>query len=209
MDSLDASRRTPLHHACAAGNEKAVTALIEEGATVDVVDADGVTPLMLAVEADSFPCLCVLLKHPVDINVQSAHTGDSALHVGIGSTGIVRLLIQKGADYKLRNKNGDLPLHCAARYGYSDTIEELCQLDNYDTLLPLKNNMAESPLLLALKWHQLNVVTLLLQHGALRDVGTDELVEVLSAARHLEDDTVMDLLASWFQCLRLCENVSG
>ena len=45
MDVLDSLYHTPLFHACAMGHTEVVVTLLNAGASVDFVDADGRAPL--------------------------------------------------------------------------------------------------------------------------------------------------------------------
>jgi len=67
VDAPDARcQRRPLHHAVYVGNVGAAARLIEAGATVDVEDQCGVTPLSLAVRAGSQLMTRLLLEEGAD-----------------------------------------------------------------------------------------------------------------------------------------------
>lgn len=74
-DGVDASRRTPLHHAIEAGDEALVWLLLEGGARLDWRDASGCTPLHKAAEAGAVRLIAPLVAAGAD---PTAPDGDDA-----------------------------------------------------------------------------------------------------------------------------------
>ena len=109
---------------------KVVKALIEAGASVNVQDRDGDTPLGLAIlqrieEAKSTepftprataPNLIELIKAGADVNIANKD-GDTPLHLAVhyGQETSVALLIQAGADVHKVNEDGKSPMELAVR----------------------------------------------------------------------------------------------
>jgi ankyrin repeat protein len=100
-----------------------------------------------------------------------------------GREEIVPLLLARGADRSLRDKNGRTPLHLAAAYGHDRIVQSLLTPDAVDA--PDAHGM--TPLALAASAGHLDVVATLLRHGAQDTVfaaaarGTEERVAVLLA----------------------------
>jgi ankyrin repeat protein len=86
---------TPLHMVALSGSPEFVKALLDAGASVNVSEARGLTPLMLAVATD---------RQNLDI---------------------IRMLIAQGADLNARNKDGETALDLARKFHSKPVIEIL------------------------------------------------------------------------------------
>src|SRR5215467_14422740 len=96
----DDHANTPLIDAAAAGSPEALQYLISKGANVNVPNASGLSPLMLA--ATDLAKTRVLVDHGANVNA-TTKTGRSALFLAAMSShsaAVVRLLLAKGADVK-------------------------------------------------------------------------------------------------------------
>nr|CAB3493696.1 unnamed protein product [Digitaria exilis] len=62
---------------------------------------------------------CMVKELGFDINVGSSETGVTALHAAAldGKLDTVRYLLDNGADPNKKDEPGEVPLHCAAKYG--------------------------------------------------------------------------------------------
>jgi len=98
-----------LHWAAQNGSVEMCRCLVEAGAQLNLKNARGMTPTMLAVSANQRHVVEFFLRFNVDINERN-DKGDTALHIA-AKRGHVELLIfltNKGADITRRNNNGDL-----------------------------------------------------------------------------------------------------
>ena len=86
---------TALHFAAPYGGAEAVKLLLDSGARVDPRDVRGMTPLMLAVSTDR------------------------------PDPRVVRLLVQKGADPKIKSGDGESAIDWAKKYNYAPVLTEL------------------------------------------------------------------------------------
>ena len=86
---------TPLLFAVTYGGEDAVKLLLDAGAKVNVQDARGMTPLMMAIATDR-------------VNVR-----------------VVRLLLDKGADLKIKSKDGETAVDWAKKFNYPPVLDAL------------------------------------------------------------------------------------
>src|SRR5713101_4306350 len=85
--------------------------LLERGASPNAVTGDGATALMWAIP--DLEKARLLLSHKADVNAKSSNLGRTPLLIAAGYPGTVellRLLLDKGADLRARDKNGDLAL---------------------------------------------------------------------------------------------------
>ncbi len=111
-----------LHTAAVSSKPRVVTALLDQGAKIDALDADGKTPLLKAADfarpfaensRDAHAAL-ILIARGADVNHQDAD-GNTALMLAAeyGLTDVARALLAKGANIIIRNKAGDTALKIA------------------------------------------------------------------------------------------------
>lgn len=78
--------------------------------------------------------------------------------------GVTKKLLENNADPKIKDLNGNIPLHLAAKYGCRRAILYLLEADN--NLIDDINNIGHTPLLLALINKHYRAATILLLKGA-------------------------------------------
>lgn len=129
--SLNASGRTPLHHAVQTGDRgyrsaDTANALIVAGADVNARDNDDNTPLLFAALWDNIEAVQDLTFAGADVDAQD-DKGDTALLVAASRSnlGIVQVLLSAGADPNLANNVRQSPLHLAATHGPSESVRAL------------------------------------------------------------------------------------
>ena len=96
------------------------------------IDNEGKSPLHLACQHGHLTVVQNILESPhCSQNVLEAcnKQENSSVHLACmgGSSGIVKLLIDKGAKTNATNVNKKTPLHCAAEYGFVDVVTILVQ----------------------------------------------------------------------------------
>ncbi|KAK7495808.1 hypothetical protein BaRGS_00013028 [Batillaria attramentaria] len=198
IDCTDGFRNTPLHLACSSGQDKVASLFIDLHADVNAANEKGMTPLICACLHDKRACARLLLDRvAVDVSMADS-SGRSALHYACkeNAEGIVKLLLDCGADLNCKDANGLTPLHIAVSAGHLDLVELLCAEDadtdvrslrgntplhlscmkgdarmvecmmSFHANVNCKNNVLETPLHLAAKQGHAALVSLLLQNGA-------------------------------------------
>src|ERR1700687_1368031 len=105
------------------GNAKMVAALVGMGAAVDEMDTDtGVTTLGWAIFKNDLEQARFLISKKADVN-HIDKLGYSpiewAASVDYGDSAILELLLQPGANPKLKTKEGLSAAELAAKYGYA------------------------------------------------------------------------------------------
>ncbi len=123
----DQEDQTPLHIAALYGHTEAVAILLTHGASVDVRDYYGRSPLHTAVIGGSMPCMTSLLdKKRSLINVPDK-TKDTPLYYAIraGAPAIVHFLCTKGAQVDVKNGNKQTPLAVALATKNCQTVDIL------------------------------------------------------------------------------------
>ena len=123
----DTVGRTPLHIAAEKGNIDVAMFLIENGANVNVADANGNTPLVFIINKTGNPKVTQrLLAKGASVNAQN-RTGETALMYAAwhGYSAIVQLLLENRADVTLKNKQGNTALTLAESKGHQEIVEML------------------------------------------------------------------------------------
>lgn len=106
--------RTPLHIACAIGNEAAVEILLENNAKVNVADNDQKTPLIKAIEGQHEKCVELLLSYEAQVEICDKN-GDNPVHHATKkeSSSICQLVLDAGAKINEKNKVSFMPFNVA------------------------------------------------------------------------------------------------
>ncbi len=101
---------TPLHLATQSGQAQVAAALIAAGAEPNLATATGATPLMLAARSGSPETVTRLVEVGADLNAKEKTYGQTALMVaaGLDRADVVRLLLAKGADWKIASAVTDV-----------------------------------------------------------------------------------------------------
>jgi ankyrin repeat protein len=125
----DDNGNTPLHtaiHAHSGLRWRKVQLLLNNSACgLNLMDKEGSTPLHVASERNdtSIVELLVADKRKCNVNIQDIN-GDTALHRGVHSAEIVKLLIKKcHVNHDLHNRKGQTPFHKAIATGVLASVE--------------------------------------------------------------------------------------
>ena len=160
-----------LFEASAVGDLDRVRALTREDpdVTADLVNAfahDGFTPLGLACFFGHADVAEYLLSTGAEVNVASRnrmrvmpiHSAVAGRHIGI-----VKTLLEHGADVNAAQQDGFAPLHGAAQNGQSDMAELLLA---YGAEVNAQNAVGQTPLSIATHEGHQELADLLRAHGA-------------------------------------------
>jgi ankyrin repeat protein len=197
VDVQDSNSMTPLLYALdRSGSSEAARLLLNHGASFRVRKENGRTPLHLASENDHPSVVASLLKIGADVDTQDSNSVTPLLCAlnDFGSDEASQLLLAHGASFRVRDENGQTPLHLASKYDHPGVVAELLKndadvdaQDNYN-LTPLfyassaaaqlllergasvhvRNQIGQTPLHIAsgARWGRSEVVRLLLRFGA-------------------------------------------
>ncbi len=127
--SEDKHKRNAISWACGGGHNAALQVLLKYKCPgIDDVDVDGWSPLAWAVQIDNTANIKALLtSKQVDIETRKDWNGRSALSwaVEYGHRGVVKILIDAGADLRRKDENGRAPLDVAKAHNRNDLVDLL------------------------------------------------------------------------------------
>ena len=148
VDFATIGLEAPLHGAASSGMSEAIPLLVEAGADLEALDNGNRTPLHLAISGFRPEAAMALLacgakpdlvaraqrirpewvgqfldKYPEVVNI-SGPAGNRPLHYAAmkGQKDIVRLLLERGADVAVKNKQGETALDLARKKGREDVV---------------------------------------------------------------------------------------
>lgn len=124
------SHETPLTAAALRGHADLVAVLINHGADVNAPGWEGRTPLMCAASSGYLDAVKVLVQKGANVNSRVAGTAlecasEPVSQKGRDHVGVVKFLLEHGADPRLADDHGDTPVTVAAVYGRTDVIKVL------------------------------------------------------------------------------------
>ena len=108
------------------GDALSVQRMLEQGACVEAVAADGTTALMLAASGGHLEVARLLLAHNAQVNATN-NEGETALHTAVreNKPEIVTLLLENGAKVDALSTSSVSPLMVAAWSGFDTLVEQL------------------------------------------------------------------------------------
>lgn len=189
--------RPALYLATFRGSAEAVKLLIDHGADVQAETVDGAILVKAAVEGHR-EIVEMLLDAGADINSTGRDftPDDPALYAAAdhGYLDIAELLVERGADVNQLNQNGGTPLMVAASQGQPEIVTLLLEngadIDRQNSAAYTSQNSAADGLpigMTALHWgvyrfnrgwgtpeNKLEVVRILIEHGAALDIENDD-----------------------------------
>ncbi|NWI95728.1 ASB3 protein, partial [Pitta sordida] len=154
-----------VHLSASHGSLECLRVLLEAGADFNEVTTDDTTPLFLAVENKHPEVVKFLIQHGANVEGPHCWSGWNSLHQASfqGSTEIMKILLEKGANKNGRDDFGITPLFVAAQYGQ---LESLRLLVSHGADINSQAKDRATPLLLAAQEGHLECVELLLAAGA-------------------------------------------
>jgi len=151
--------------------ERDTLALLERKADINYIDADRNTALLLASMTASRKVAIALIQHKADIHIHG-EMGRVALHWACWRQcfDVVQELVSAGADLDARDQHDMTPLMWAVAESddYSDEIVEY--LIQKRAQLDIVDSQRETALVQAAGTARSNAVTLLITHGADKDI---------------------------------------
>jgi uncharacterized protein len=151
-------------------DKEAVLALLQQGADINVRDAQGRTPVMIATYQHNTDMVKALLEAGADVNIRDNDKANPLLHsAAMGWLDILQIAIDAHADTTLTNRHGGISIIPASERGHVEIVRALLTRTNIN--VNHINNYGWTALLEAIilsngdKAHQ-QIVQLLVDHGA-------------------------------------------
>lgn len=120
----------PLHAAAWFDHPEMLEELLRRGATLQLVDAEGRTPLTLAIDRDARRAVDVLIAAGADLEARDTDGNTPIIRAAWGGhAAIVRALAAAGADTRARGSRGATLLIAAVDSGDLDTVRVVLTLD--------------------------------------------------------------------------------
>ena len=156
---------TLLHEAAKARNLQMVKRLQQQGMNINQANSIGETPLYLATLNRDVAMVTYILSLNPDLDPALVDDLITPLQMAayLGSSVIVTMLLEHGADVSIKNKDGNSALCAAALAPQRDVLEVIIR---YDTDLDSPNNIGATPLLFCVERRATDCVSLLLNAGA-------------------------------------------
>ena len=187
IEACDGIGERPMHIAARRGHLATIAQLREGGASLEVENKHGETPIItaagtIAAAQNDGETVSVFIKYGAYVNGRT-QTGDTALTYAArqGNLGAVKPLIDAGADLHVVNEENDTALHAAIESGNAVIVQTLLTAGAKPNL---KNVNGLAPLHLAVwneeVWNE-DVTRVLLENGA----EVDFLTSISETALHL------------------------
>lgn len=186
-----------LQQAAEKGDSRRVEALLGRGADIDNRDADGRTPLLIAVRAKQIETARTLIDAGADVNAKDRMQDSPYLYAGAsGQNDILRMTLAHGADLRSTNRYGGTALIPAAERGHVATVQLLIEAGvDVDHI----NNLGWTALLETVilgdgSSRYVDITRLLIAAGADVNLADAEGVTPLAHARQRGQHVIEDLL---------------
>eukprot|EP00913_Durusdinium_trenchii_P028910 g27106.t1 len=177
VDALTTDSLTPLHLAAWKNHVALVRLLLEAKASVNRSTPDGPVPLLMAAYVGNVEVVQLLLEFGAEDQLSAE--GFSALHraaqkghlevVRLLLSKVMRLLLELGADKEKGSQHGDTPLHLCARGG-AECLDSVRFLLEHRAPVDSKSHLRATPLHLAVRSGSVDLVQVLIDAGAAKDV---------------------------------------
>jgi ankyrin repeat protein len=157
-----------------------VAKLLKRGMDPNMTDEGGTPLIVLAAREKSDNVAKLLVDNPnTDIEKVDSHDENAMMLAALnGDTGLVKLLIDKGAEV---NKKGWAPLHYAAANGHDDIVQLLVDHSAY---IDAASPNGTTPLMMAARGDHITTMKVLLDAGADPRVKNQIGMTALDFAKH-------------------------
>lgn len=189
-----------LLRAAALGDKAAAVSALNAGAAIDARDAKLQTPLLIAIQNDNRDVAAHLIARGADINAVAANDDTPWLLAGaLGRASLLAAMLETGkVDYAKRNRYGGNALIPACERGHVETVQLLLERSEID--VNHINNLGWTALIEAVILsdggpRHIEIVRLLLAHGADPNIADRDGISPLKHARDRRYDAIAGMIA--------------
>jgi len=173
--------------------------LLGRGANINAKNWCGITALHNAVKSKDMEVIELLVNQGADVNTRDSDS-ITPLHLALEQcrAEIIKLLLSRDANVDAKGKDGGTYIHIAAERGYLQIVEHLLKRGAYvNSAYTSTYQEGYTPLCLAVKEGQEDVVKLLLECGANVDAQVEDGKTVLQLAIEKGNEKVVNLLLEY------------
>src|SRR4030066_592453 len=172
-------------------NLSEVSKLLKKGASPDIPNKEGYTPLMMAAQTKNLKLAELLIDAGAKLNIRNKY-GETAIMLASyhGQTEMVRQLYIRGAEI---NHSGWNPLIYAASGGHLETIQLLL---NGEADINSPSDNGTTALMMAVRGNHFDAVTVLLYNGADPNIKNEHGDNALNWAEKRDHPNIVKLLKS-------------
>lgn len=163
----DMEGNTPLHCAVKSGSVPAVQVLLDKNVNIDAIDTQNErTPLLEAAISGYSEIVNLLLKEGADARIVDKD-GSHFLHFAVEKRNMETLNLALETSDKIleKDKSGRIPLHVAAKTGFTEGVARLLKVGNASAQLEATTAKKRTHLHLAAKYGHLETAEALLKAG--------------------------------------------
>lgn len=195
VNNLTGQNARPLHYAVSEGKKAATEILLLLGASPDLTDSFGNTPLTVAVRANNLEISELLIRYGAGTTVGD-NKGSTPLHhsAALGFFYLADMLLYYESPLEVYDTEGNTPLMISVWAGYYDITDLLLSAGANPNAVDIKGF---TPLMMAAQNGDTCMLRLLLNWGAdLYATNSDGLNALSTATRNGRNDAVIFLLAN-------------
>lgn len=162
------TQKYPLHSAASLGNIPKLSAIIDQGTSIETRDEHGLTPLMAAIYHSQWDTVHALVEMGADVNAKDS-SEQTPLFYAVSSFNpeIISLLVENGSKVDARDIYGLTPLMIAATGGDLNTVRTL---SNFGADVNVHDSLNMTPLIYAINSCQPEQTNFLISKGAKTNV---------------------------------------
>lgn len=163
VDKRSTDKLTPLHYASSRGHTDVVMTLIKFRASLDSLDSGDRTPLALAASRDLYHVVKVLVESGAKVNIEDVK-GYTSLCEAVWHKNVP--MTQLLLDYGAKLTPTPYLLHYAILHRHLEMVKVLL---NAGAIVNIRDDRGSTPLIVAVKTAQPEIIKLLLNYGAYVD----------------------------------------
>lgn len=191
------SKYAEIHLAVTRGNIDKLTVLLADGVDVDLRTEEGFTTLHIAVARSQPNIVRLLLEAGADVSIGDKMAEHTPLHLACvaGNVQVVQLLLEYAANPEQVDKAGFYPFHHAVAHKNKDVVEFLLEQGFDPNIASHKDGV--TALHMAAEFNHLEIMKLLLGHGAAVDQPDINKLTPLHRATMADNNVAAQILLQW------------